>query len=187
MGRAVREWRHPSACFRALDTCWISPARDTLHPPDFQRGEVAERSKAAVLKTARRLRASWVRIPPSPPASFSAIEVRSRVSLGGAQAAKRFLYGAVDNPAVLFRAAQEAEGGRRGRAPIPIVGAAKLVMIPFPARRGGRVAEGAPLLREYGVKPIVGSNPTLSASNNLRIRAVAVPLGASEAKGALSR
>ncbi len=32
------------------------------------------------------------------------------------------------------------------------------------ARRGGRVAEGAPLLREYGVKPIEGSNPSLSAS-----------------------
>gem|GEM_PF-6504986 len=31
-------------------------------------------------------------------------------------------------------------------------------------RRGGRVAEGAPLLREYGVKsPIEGSNPSLSA------------------------
>src|SRR3972149_2251890 len=33
----------------------------------FQRGEVAERSKAAVLKTARRASASGVRIPPSPP------------------------------------------------------------------------------------------------------------------------
>ena len=31
-------------------------------------------------------------------------------------------------------------------------------------RRGGRVAEGAPLLREYGFKrPIEGSNPSLSA------------------------
>ncbi len=30
--------------------------------------------------------------------------------------------------------------------------------------RGGRVAEGAPLLREYGVNPsIEGSNPSLSA------------------------
>ena len=34
----------------------------------------------------------------------------------------------------------------------------------FPARTGGRVAEGAPLLREYGVKSsIEGSNPSLSA------------------------
>lgn len=31
-------------------------------------------------------------------------------------------------------------------------------------RRGGRVAEGAPLLREYGVKnSIEGSNPSLTA------------------------
>ena len=31
-------------------------------------------------------------------------------------------------------------------------------------RRGGRVAEGAPLLREYGAKnSIEGSNPSLSA------------------------
>ena len=29
--------------------------------------------------------------------------------------------------------------------------------------RGGRVAEGAPLLRAYRVKPIEGSNPSLSA------------------------
>ena len=29
--------------------------------------------------------------------------------------------------------------------------------------RGGRVAEGAPLLREYGLTPIEGSNPSLSA------------------------
>jgi hypothetical protein len=29
--------------------------------------------------------------------------------------------------------------------------------------RGGRVAEGAPLLREYARDRIVGSNPTLSA------------------------
>ena len=34
----------------------------------------------------------------------------------------------------------------------------------FALRRGGRVAEGAPLLREYGYKPpIEGSNPSLSA------------------------
>ena len=32
--------------------------------------------------------------------------------------------------------------------------------------RGGRVAEGAPLLREYTRNRIVGSNPTLSAKNN---------------------
>jgi hypothetical protein len=32
-----------------------------------------------------------------------------------------------------------------------------------PSRRGGRVAEGAPLLREYGVTLIEGSNPSLSA------------------------
>ena len=31
------------------------------------------------------------------------------------------------------------------------------------ARRGGRVAEGAPLLREYTGDRIVGSNPILSA------------------------
>lgn len=30
-------------------------------------------------------------------------------------------------------------------------------------RRDGRVAEGAPLLREYGLTPIEGSNPSLSA------------------------
>ena len=30
-------------------------------------------------------------------------------------------------------------------------------------RRGGRAAEGAPLLREYGLNPIEGSNPSLSA------------------------
>jgi hypothetical protein len=35
-------------------------------------------------------------------------------------------------------------------------------------RRDGRVAEGAPLLREYGVKPIVSSNLTLSAINYLQ-------------------
>ena len=33
----------------------------------------------------------------------------------------------------------------------------------FSTRRGGRVAEGAPLLREYGVTLIEGSNPSLSA------------------------
>ena len=33
--------------------------------------------------------------------------------------------------------------------------------------RGGREAEGAPLLREYGVKNFIeGSNPSLSAINN---------------------
>ena len=33
-------------------------------------------------------------------------------------------------------------------------------------RRGGREAEGAPLLREYGVKSLIeGSNPSLSAIN----------------------
>ena len=33
-------------------------------------------------------------------------------------------------------------------------------------RRGGRVAEGAPLLREYGAKnSIEGSNPSLSAKH----------------------
>ncbi len=31
--------------------------------------------------------------------------------------------------------------------------------------RGGRVAEGAPLLREYGLIPIEGSNPSLSAKS----------------------
>ncbi len=36
---------------------------------DFPRGEVAERSKAAVLKTAGRESAPGVRIPPSPPAA----------------------------------------------------------------------------------------------------------------------
>ncbi len=30
-------------------------------------------------------------------------------------------------------------------------------------RRDGRAAEGAPLLREYGLTPIEGSNPSLSA------------------------
>ena len=46
-------------------------------------------------------------------------------------------------------------------------------------RRGGRVAEGAPLLREYAVySGIEGSNPSLSAAN-LRVRSPgAVPLGA---------
>ncbi len=38
-------------------------------------------------------------------------------------------------------------------------------------RRGGRVAEGAPLLREYRVySPIEGSNPSLSAKDT-KIRA----------------
>ena len=32
-------------------------------------------------------------------------------------------------------------------------------------RRGGRVAEGAPLLRAYRFTPIEGSNPSLSAIN----------------------
>ena len=31
--------------------------------------------------------------------------------------------------------------------------------------RGGRAAEGAPLLREYGLTPIEGSNPSLSAAH----------------------
>ena len=33
------------------------------------------------------------------------------------------------------------------------------------SRRGGRVAEGAPLLREYTLTRIVGSNPILSANH----------------------
>ena len=39
-------------------------------------------------------------------------------------------------------------------------------MIQLPIlRRDGRAAEGAPLLREYGVySPIEGSNPSLSAA-----------------------
>jgi hypothetical protein len=36
-------------------------------------------------------------------------------------------------------------------------------------RRGGRVAEGAPLLREYTLTRIVGSNPTLSAGRRFYI------------------
>lgn len=35
------------------------------------------------------------------------------------------------------------------------------------SRRGGREVEGAPLLREYGVKTIEGSNPSLSAMFSL--------------------
>ena len=34
----------------------------------------------------------------------------------------------------------------------------------YRARRGGRAAEGAPLLREYTGDRIVGSNPILSAT-----------------------
>ncbi len=34
----------------------------------------------------------------------------------------------------------------------------------FKRRRGGRVAEGAPLLREYTLTRIEGSNPFLSAT-----------------------
>jgi hypothetical protein len=34
-------------------------------------------------------------------------------------------------------------------------------------RRGGRVAEGAPLLRAYRFTPIEGSNPSLSAIINV--------------------
>ena len=33
------------------------------------------------------------------------------------------------------------------------------------SRRGGRAAEGAPLLREYTLTGIVGSNPILSATD----------------------
>ena len=36
-------------------------------------------------------------------------------------------------------------------------------MMVYLQRRGGRVAEGAPLLREYGGNLIEGSNPSLSA------------------------
>ncbi len=36
-------------------SCWIRPVRDTLQVPDSKRGEVAKRSTAAVLKTARQL------------------------------------------------------------------------------------------------------------------------------------
>ncbi len=39
------------------------------------------------------------------------------------------------------------------------------ISVSCPVRRGGRAAEGAPLLREYGVKPIEGSNPSLSATS----------------------
>jgi hypothetical protein len=41
-------------------------------------GEVAERSKAAVLKTAGRESAPWVRIPPSPPTSLRLQRLRTR-------------------------------------------------------------------------------------------------------------
>ena len=35
-------------------------------------------------------------------------------------------------------------------------------------RRGGRVVEGAPLLREYGGNLIEGSNPSLSAKTRMK-------------------
>ena len=41
---------------------------------------------------------------------------------------------------------------------------------PFSVRRDGREAEGAPLLREYGVNSsIEGSNPSLSAIQNTEL------------------
>ena len=76
-------------------------------------GEVAEWSKAAVLKTARGASPSRVRIPPSPPSA----------RLPG-QAAARCR--------------------RAGRG------------VSFACRRGGRAAEGAPLLREYRLIPYRG-------------------------------
>ena len=48
---------------------------DGDHAVTVQVGEVAERLNAAVLKTAKGLRPSWVRIPPSPPARLNAAGV----------------------------------------------------------------------------------------------------------------
>jgi hypothetical protein len=47
------------------------------------------------------------------------------------------------------------------------------ITVSCPVRRGGRAAEGAPLLREYGVKPIEGSNPSLSATSEQRAQLAA--------------
>jgi hypothetical protein len=48
------------------------PGFDQFRAVRWTRGEVAERSKAAVLKTARRASVSRVRIPPSPPPAAAA-------------------------------------------------------------------------------------------------------------------
>ena len=49
----------------------IKPARDNLRKPQdpyrYCPGGVAERSNAAVLKTAEGASSPWVRIPPPPP------------------------------------------------------------------------------------------------------------------------
>ena len=113
-----------------LDTswsCWIHRARYTLQARDFSRGEVAERLKAAVLKTAR----VKALVGSNPTLSATPLRPANPVS----SAAIRW-----------------------GRGYLP------------PPWRGGRVAEGAPLLRVYGFTLIEGSNPSLSANTQRRTR-----------------
>src|SRR5215211_9275354 len=59
----------------------LTPSSGAPHMPPLQAsGRVAERFKAAVLKTARGASPSWVRIPPLPPLSRSKLFAIVQVS-----------------------------------------------------------------------------------------------------------
>src|SRR5215204_5679863 len=54
-----------------ISSVQLTPSSGAPHMPPLQAsGRVAERFKAAVLKTARGASPSWVRIPPLPPPSL---------------------------------------------------------------------------------------------------------------------
>ena len=64
---------------------------------------------------------------------------------------------------------RRSQQGRRGREALVFAGSGRSLyssrLAISPRRRVARVAEGAPLLREYRVKSLIeGSNPSLSAS-----------------------
>ena len=120
---------------------------------------MAERSKAAVLKTARRVSASRVRIPPSP-----------RLRSASPRCAGRDC---------------EARAEREPLAPPPPGhcrgGLQRVFSRPSQAadgasRRGGRVAEGTGLLNLHTGNRIEGSNPSLSASPHAIRRRRAKPM-----------
>src|SRR5215204_7313623 len=63
-----------------ISSVQLTPSSGAPHMPPLQAsGRVAERFKAAVLKTARGASPSWVRIPPLPPKQKLSVRPRLRV------------------------------------------------------------------------------------------------------------